>query len=64
MSGIIHQGNIQQCEVVYYLPLHRVSNFDTKQKIAWNICFIIHPQHQTKSKWVNPNNTQNISVTT
>ena len=23
-------------------------NFDIKQKIAWNICFIMYPKHQTK----------------
>ena len=34
--------------------LLRVNNFDIKQKLAWNICFTIYPQHQTKS-WVNAN---------
>ena len=34
--------------------LPRLNNFDIKQKWAWNMCFIIHPQHQTKSS-VNAN---------
>ena len=32
--------------------LPSVNNFNIKQKLAWNICFIIYPQHQAKS-WVN-----------
>ena len=35
--------------------LSRVNNFDIKQKMAWNVCLTIYPQHQTKSKWVNTN---------
>ena len=34
-----------------------------KQKMAWNICYIIHPQYRAISKWVNINKTQWISVT-
>ena len=35
-------SNIQR----QFLP--NVNNFDIKQKLAWNICFIIYPQHQIK----------------
>ena len=45
----------REAELNIILP--RVNNFDIKQKKAWNICFIIYPQHQTKS-WVNPNNAK------
>ena len=46
--------NIQQREAELNIILPRVNNFDIKQKSAWNTCFIIYPQHQTKS-WVNVN---------
>ena len=32
-----------------------IDSFDSKQRMAWNIYFIIYLQHQTKSKWVNVN---------
>ena len=47
-------SNIQRCEDELNMTLPRVNNFDIKQKSAWNICFIIYPQHQTKS-WLNAN---------
>ena len=47
-------SDIQRREAELNIILQRVNNFDIKQKSAWNICFIIYPQHQTKS-WVNAN---------
>ena len=47
-------SSIQRREVELNVILPRLNNFDIKQKSAWNICFIIYPQHQTKS-WVNAN---------
>ena len=35
--------------------LPRVSNFNIKQKKAWNICFIICHQHQTRSGKIKSN---------
>ena len=46
------------------IMLLRVNNFDIKQKKAWNICFIICHQHQTRSGKVKANKTQQISVKT
>ena len=34
--------------------LTRVNNYDIKQTLAWNIGFIIYPQHQ-KESWGNAN---------
>ena len=43
-------SNIQRREVELNIILPRVNNFHIKQKkTAWNISFVIHPQHQTKS---------------
>ena len=42
----------------------RVNNFDIKQKKAWNICFIICHQHQTRSGKIKTNKTQQTSVKT
>ena len=47
-------SNIQRRKAELNIFLPRVNNFDIKQNLAWNICFIIYPQHQTKS-WVNAN---------
>ena len=47
-------SNIQRHEAELNIILPKVKNFNIKQKLAWNICFIIYPQHQTKS-WVNAN---------
>ena len=41
--------DIQRHEASLSIILLRVNNFDIKQEKAWNICFIIFHQHQTKS---------------
>ena len=43
--------------------LPRMSDSDIKQKIAWNICFIIYPNHQNK-KCINDSKAKNIPVKT
>ena len=45
-------SNIQQRETDLNIILPRVNNFNIKQKLAWNIYFIIYPQDRKKS-WVN-----------
>ena len=54
--------NIQRREAELNIILPRVNNFDIKQKKAWNICFIICHQHQTRSGKIKTNKTQQISV--
>ena len=51
ISGIIHprQEIFQRREAEFNITLPRVNNFYIKQKMTWNICFIIYPKHQTKS---------------
>ena len=56
--------NIQQREAELDIVLPRVSNFDIKQKKAWNISFIICHQHQARSGKIKANKTQQISVKT
>ena len=56
--------NIQRREAELNIILPRVNNFDIKQKKAWNICFIICHQHQTRSGKIKANKTQQISVKT
>ena len=56
--------NIQQREAELNIILPRVNNFDIKQKKAWNICFIICHQHQTRSGKIKTNKTQQTSVKT
>ena len=56
--------NIQRREAELNIILPRVNNFDIKQKKAWNICFIICHQHQTRSGKIKTNKTQQISVKT
>ena len=56
--------NIQEREVKFNIMLTTVNNFNIKQKKAWNICFIICRQHQTRSWKIKANKTQQISVTT
>ena len=56
--------NIQRCEADLNIILPRVNNFDIKRKKAWNICFIICHQHQTRSGKIKTNKTQQISVET
>ena len=46
------------------IALQRVNNFDIKQKTAWNICFIICHQHQTRSMKIKANKTQQIPLKT
>ena len=41
--------NIQRREAELNIILPRVNNFDIKQRKAWNICFIIRHQPQTRS---------------
>ena len=50
--------NIQRREAEVNIILPRVNNFDIKQKKAWNICFIICHQHQTRSGKIKTKNTQ------
>ena len=42
--------NIQPREVELNMILQRVNNFDIKQKIAWNISFILYPKHETNNE--------------
>ena len=56
--------NIQWCGAELNIILPRVNSFDIKQKKAWNICFILCHQHQTRSGKIKANKTQQISVTT
>ena len=56
--------NIQRREAELIIILPRVNNFDIKLKKAWNICFIIGHQHQTRSGKIKTNKTQKISVKT
>ena len=56
--------NIQRREAELNIILPRVNNLDIKQKRAWNICFIICHQHQTRSGKIKANKTQQISVKT
>ena len=64
MSEIIHPRltNIQRREAELSIILPRVNNFSIKQKQAWNICFVIWNQHQTESRKIKANKTQQISV--
>ena len=56
--------NIQRREVELNIILPRVNNFDIKQKKAWNICFIICHQHQTRSGKIKTNKTHQSLVKT
>ena len=55
-------SDTQRREMELNIILLRVNNFDIKQKSAWNICFIIYPQHQTIS-WMNADKAKQFSVT-
>ena len=39
--------NIQQREAEFNINSPIKNNFDIKQKITWNTCFVIYPYHQT-----------------
>ena len=54
--------NIQRHKAELNIILPRVNNFDIKQKEAWNICFIICHQHQTRFGKIKANKTQQIPV--
>ena len=56
--------NIQRRKAELDIILPRVNNFDIKQKKAWNICFIIWHQHQTRTGRTKTNKTKQISVKT
>ena len=53
--------NIERREEELNIILPRVNSFDIKQKKARNICFIICPQHQTRSGKLKTNKTANFS---
>ena len=44
--------------------LPRMNNFNIKQKRAWNTCFILWHQDQTRSRKIKANKPQQISVKT
>ena len=50
--------NIQRREAELNIILSRVNNFNIKQEKAWNICFIISHQLQTKSEKIKAYKTQ------
>ena len=54
---------IQRHKVELNIILPRVNNFDIKQKKAWDICFIIYHQYQTRSGKMKANKKHQISVT-
>ena len=56
--------NIQRRKAELNIIIPSVNNFDIKQKKAWNICFIICHQHQTRSGKIKANKTQQILVRT
>ena len=56
--------NIQRREAELNIIIPRVNNVDIKQKEAWNICFIICHQHETRSGKIKANKIQHISVKT
>ena len=56
--------NIQRCKAKLNIILLRENNFNIKQKKAWNICFIICHQDQTRSGKIKTTKRQQISVKT
>ena len=56
--------DIQRHKAELNIILPSVDNFNIKQKGAWNICFIVYHQHQTRSGKIKTNETQQISVKT
>ena len=57
-------NNIQWLKVELNIILLKVNNFDIKQKMSWNICFIICHQHQKRFGKLKASKTQHISVKT
>ena len=53
--------NIQRREAELNIILPSVNNFEY---LTWNICFIIYQQHQTRSRKIKTNKTQQISIKT
>ena len=49
---LLEVRNIQQRKEELIIILLRVNSFNIKQKMTWNICFIIYRKHQTKSGWM------------
>ena len=56
--------NVQRREGELNIILPRVNNFDMKDKRAWNICFIICHQHQTRCGKIKTNKTANFRQNT
>ena len=56
--------NIQRREAELNMILPRMNNFNIKQKSAWNTCFILWHQDQTRSRKIKANKPQQISVKT
>ena len=56
--------NIQRREAELNIILPKINNFDIKQRKAWNICFIILHQHQTRFGKLKAKKTQQVSVKT
>ena len=57
--------DVQRREVELSITLLRVNNFNSKQKMAWSICFIIYPKQQLKSEWMltrHINSSDNIAI--
>ena len=55
---------IQRRKAELNVILPRVNHFDINQKKAWNICFVICHQHQTRSGSKKTNKIQQISIKT
>ena len=56
--------NIERREVELNIVLPKVDNFDIKLKKAWDICFTICHQHQTRSGKIKTNKIQKMLVKT
>ena len=57
--------DVQRREVELSITLLRVNNFNSKQKMAWSICFIMYPKQQLKSEWMltrHINSSDNIAI--
>ena len=63
ISEIIHPRQLILNDTKQIILLS-LNVFDIKQKDTWIICFIIWHQHQTRSRKIKGNKTQQISVKT